>query len=179
MEAPVVGHMERGHGVYLPGLSSLDTPSTVPGESFLWWGVIWISGPPVSDLISYQKKKASSLEFLDNISENTCCMKLKADLQYPYVVNSGPSPCVVSHAEVNKPPSGLEKWMHFQNPENKKPVHPIVDSISEELSTEELPCQVYLVLGLHPLKLAKISLGKSSTSKKWNDTLDGLEKDLF
>ena len=135
LEACLVGQAQRVVLPTIDGVEVFDPPSS---SSFLFWGLLMIDG--------HKHPQCPMLNIVDNIGETTFCVKMDS-IHAPMILNPG---CFPDRAVSN---GETLDWFHFQNAKNGHYVQSMVDLIQADLGD----VQVYLVIGLFPMRLLKTS----------------------
>jgi hypothetical protein len=135
LEAHVVGQAQRVTLPAIDGVEAFDPPSS---SSFLFWGLLIIDG--------HKNPQCPMLTILDNIGEKTFCVKMDG-INTPTILNPG---CFPDRVDSN---GELLDWFHFQNAKHGHYVQGMVDLIQSDLGN----VNVYLVMGLFPMRLLKTS----------------------
>ena len=75
----------------------------------------------------------------------------------PVIINKGYTPCCKSDAELKPTPSGT--WFHFHDEMDRKHIHPLLNDLENKTNGADM----YYVLSMYPLQLAKWMRGKEAT----------------
>jgi hypothetical protein len=140
-KSSVVGYLERGTTWCIAGVNEAFPPDE---NSHLTWGVVWVDFPKLTPEIF--KDIIENYNVVDTIDATTMAIKLFQD---PTLLNPGPTPAVVSEAEITTPPSG--EWWHLNVMESRNTAYPILDELHKKYSAE-----LYWMIDMYPLKLAKV-----------------------
>lgn len=154
-----IGIMERGHGLAFTGLERFDEPS--PGSSYCWWGTLLVT--KIDDYQTFCRAIAHDshrLSIVDNVDSSSFLLKLNTS-SVPMMINYGLTPCITSQAESESLSCTKEDkeddrspLYHMQYMVDRGYLHKEVDYLYE--STYSPSIRVYVVLCVHPLKLAYI-----------------------
>ena len=171
MHSSCQGCLDRGALFTYEDLCTYDGPEP---ESFMGWGTFLVtvasnkSFTPLVQMIQSEKLN-DHWKIVENLSETefllTC---LNPDqTKGPFLINSGPTPCVMSWAEVLSPPN-QQKWYHFQDPKVREAVLRASDQLYNGLKEIDSSSQIYYVMTCYP-QLQTFYIMKNQEVKKMEE----------
>jgi hypothetical protein len=171
MHSSCQGCLDRGALFTYEELCTYDGPEP---ESFMGWGTFLVtvasnkSFTLLVQMIQSDKFK-DHWKIVENLSETefllTC---LNSDqTKGPFLINPGPTPCVMSWAEVLSPPV-QQKWYHFQDPKVREAVLQSSDQLYDGLKEVDSSSQIYYVMTCYP-QLQTFYIMKNQEVKKMEE----------